>query len=155
MTVEARHGAVPVPEQSRQAVAVASSARGTTLTLKTPGGWQGSTSLTFKNGAPPMRFSLILAQLPSYNLESLTVASGNLSLAVGPVSAGATTRHYDAAGRALKGPDGAAYTLTARRWDGEVDVEVRRAPGATLNKALTVTWRSNLVYGGDFLGGKR
>ena len=34
---------------------------------------------------------------------------------------------------------------------GELDVEVRRAPGAALGKALTVSWTSNLGYG-RFLG---
>jgi hypothetical protein len=91
MTVEARYGAVPVAEQSRQAVAVTGSARGTRLTLTTPGGWQGQAGLTFKNASPPMRFTITLARMPSYDLESLTIASGSVSLAVGHVSASPTT----------------------------------------------------------------
>jgi hypothetical protein len=151
LKIEARYGAVPVPEQARQAVAVASSARGTRLTLNTPGGWQGQASLTFKGCAPPMRFTLTLARMPSYDLGSLTLVSGKLALAVGPVSATPTTRHFDAAGRAQKAPEGAAYTVTARRWDGELDVELRRAPGAALGKALSVSWQSNIGHG-HFLG---
>jgi hypothetical protein len=126
---------------------VASSARGTTLKFNTPGTWQGSAALTFKRSAP-MRFTLTLAQMPSYNLEALTLTCGKVSLAVGPVSAGATTKYYDAKGKAQDAPEGAAYTVTARRWDGEVDVQVRRSPGA----ALTVSWRSDLGWGRAFPG---
>jgi len=128
-------------------VAVSTGARGATLTLDTPGGWQGSARLAFKDAAPPMRLTLTLAKMPNYDLESLTLTSGKLALAVGPVSASPTTKYYDARGRAQKAPEGAAYTVTARRWDGELDVEVRRAPGAGLGKALTVSWRGNLGYG--------
>jgi hypothetical protein len=128
-------------------LSVASSARGTAVKFRTTGAWQGSAGLTFK-GAPPMRFTLTLAQMPAHDLASLTVVSGSLSLAVGPVSASATTKYYDARGRAQAAPEGAAYTVTARRWDGELDVEVRRAPGAALGKALTVSWQGNLNYGG-------
>jgi hypothetical protein len=130
-------------------VAVASSARGTAVKFNTSGSSQSSAGLTFKGCSPPMRFTLTLSKMPNYDLESLSIVSGNLALAVGPVSAGATTRHFDAAGRALKAPEGAAYTLTARRWDGELDVEVRRSPGAALGKALTVSWRCNLAWRGD------
>jgi hypothetical protein len=129
-------------------VAVASGARGTTVKFDTPGGWQGSAGLTFKDGAPPMRFTLTLAKMLSYDLESLTLVSGGLALAVGPVSAG-TTKYFDAAGRALKAPEGAAFTVTARRWDGELDVQVRRAPGAALGKALTVNWKCYLAWRDD------
>jgi hypothetical protein len=130
------------------AAAVTGSARGTRLTLNTTGSSQGQAGLTFKNAAPPMRFSLTLAKMPSYNLETLTLSSGNLSLSVGPVSAGPTTRYFDASGRPQDAPERAAYTVTATRWaGGEVDVEIRRAPGATLGKALTVTWKSDLGHG--------
>jgi hypothetical protein len=126
---------------------VASSARGTALKLNTTGAWQGAAALTFKTGAPPMRLTLTLAGMPNYDLESLTVTGGNLSLAVGPVSSTPTTRYFDAAGREQAGPEFAAYTVTARRYAGEVDVEVRRAPGATLGKELTVSWRGDLGRG--------
>src|SRR5687768_14281150 len=52
-------------------------AAGTTLKFDTPGSWQGSAGLTFKNGAPPMRFSLTLAKMPNYDLGSLTLSSGS------------------------------------------------------------------------------
>jgi hypothetical protein len=133
-------------------LSVASSARGTVLKLNTPGGWQGTAGLTFKDGPPPMRLTLTLVKMPSYDLESLTLVSGKLSLSVGPVSAAGTTKYYDARGRALKAPEGAAYTVTARRWDGELDVEVKRAPGAAMGQALTVSWKSSLNYGGGFGG---
>lgn len=133
--------------------AVTSSARGTVVKCSTSGGSRGSAALTFKNAAPPMRFTLTLAKMPNYDLASLTLVSGTLSLAVGPVSASPTTKYYDARGRAQAAPEGAVYTVTARRWDGELDVEVRRAPGAAMGKALTVSWRSNLNYGGGILGG--
>jgi hypothetical protein len=126
---------------------VTGSARGTAVKFNTSGPWHGSANVTFKNSAPPMRFSLILAQMQSFNLESLALTSGCLSLAVGPVSASPTTKYFDAKGKALNGPDGASYTLTARRWDGEVDIEVRRSSGAALGKVLTVSWRSDPAYG--------
>ena len=91
--------------------------------------------------------------MPSYDLESLTLVSGNVSLGLGHVSASPTTSYFDAKGRALKGPDGAAYILTARRWDGEVDIEVRRSSGPALGKELTVSWKSKLVYTGGLRGG--
>jgi hypothetical protein len=68
------------------------------------------------------------------------------------VSGSGTTKYYDARGRAQAAPEGAAYTVTARRWDGELDVEVKRAPGAALGKALTVSWKGNLGYSRGFLG---
>jgi hypothetical protein len=119
---------------------------GTALKVNTSGAFQGSGSLTLP-GAAPMRVKLTLAQMPNYDLETLTVTSGNLSLAVGRVSSGTTTRYFDAAGREQAGPEFAAYTVTARRYAGEVDVEVRRAPGATLGKELTVSWRGDLGRG--------
>jgi hypothetical protein len=128
-------------------VAVASSARGTAVKFNTSGSWQGSAGLAFKNAAP-MRFTLTLAKMPNYDVESLTLTSGNLALAVGPVSSSGATKYYDARGRAQVAPEGAAFTVTARRWDGELDVQVRRAPGAALGKELTVSWKCNLNYGG-------
>jgi hypothetical protein len=152
---KAPDGAPRIPRGGRtgRPVAVAGGPKGVTLTLDTLGTWQGWSTLTFKNAAPPMRFTLRLAKMPSYDLGALTLASGNVSLTVESVSASPTTRYFDAKGRALKGPEGAAYTLTARRWDGEVDVEVRRAPGAALGKELTISWKSRLVYGGGLRGG--
>src|SRR5262245_57889636 len=67
------------------AATIAGSARGTRLTLNTTGASQGSAGLTFKNAAPPMHFTLTLAQMLNYNLESLTLSSGRLSLEVGAV----------------------------------------------------------------------
>src|SRR5262245_17673438 len=81
------------------ALSVASSERGAALKFNTPGSSQGSAGLTFKNAAAPMRFTLTLAGLPSYDLQSLTLVSGKLALAVGPVSATPTTKYYDARGR--------------------------------------------------------
>src|SRR5262245_1827088 len=62
---------------------VASNAKGTTLKFSTGGAWQGSAGLSFKNGAPPMRLKLTLAQMQQYDLGSLTLTSGKLSLQVG------------------------------------------------------------------------
>jgi hypothetical protein len=42
---------------------------------------------------------------------------------------------------------GAAYTIHARRTDnGEVEMEVRRGPGAALGKNLVVSWQANYAY---------
>jgi hypothetical protein len=139
-----------VEAQGGAGLTVASSARGTALKLNASGSWQGSAALAFKSGAPPMRFTLTLARMPNCDLESLTLVSGSLSLAVGAVSASGTTRYYDARGREQKAPEGAAYTVTARRWDGELDVEVKRGPGAALGKALTVSWKGRIGYGGKW-----
>jgi hypothetical protein len=130
-------------------VAISSGPRGAAVRFNTPGSSQGSAGVTFKNAAPPMRFTLTLANMPNYNLESLTLVSGGLSLAVGPVSAGGTTKYFDARGRAQEAPERAAYTVTARRWDGELDVQVRRAPGAALGQALTVSWKCHLAWRAD------
>jgi hypothetical protein len=111
--------------------------------VNTPGTWQGTAKLTFKGSAPPMRFTLKLARLPNHDLGELTLTAGALSLPVGRVTASATTRHFDAKGRAQDKAEGAAYTLTARRRDnGEVEVQVRRGPGAALGQALAVSWRA-------------
>jgi hypothetical protein len=100
-----------------------------------------------------MRFTMRLARMHELDLEKLSLTSGRLSLDIGPVTASPTTRYFDARGRAQDAPEGAAYTVTARRWGGgEVDVEVRRAPGAALGKALTVNWRCNLNWGPGGLG---
>jgi hypothetical protein len=158
MTVQATYddqapgGAPRIPRGGRggwtgRPVAVAAGPKGATLTLDTPGLWQGWAALTFKNSAPPMRLTLRLAKMPNYDLESLTLSSGTLSLAVGPVSASVTTKYFDARGREQDASEGAAYTVTARRWDGEVEVEVRRSRGASLGKELTVAWKSHLRHG--------
>jgi hypothetical protein len=124
---------------------VAGGARGTTLTLDTPGWRQGWATLTFKGAAPPMRLTMRLARLQELDLEKLTVSSGRVSLHVGPVTATPSTRYFDAMGREQKAPEGAAYTVTARRWGGgEVDVEVRRAPGAALGRELNVSWQAKV-----------
>src|SRR5262249_38961590 len=102
--------------------------------------WLAVAALTFKGGAPPMRLTLTLAQMQQDDLGSLTLTSGKLSLQLGRVTAAPTTRYFDASGREQPGPERAAYTVTARRYNGEVDVEVRRAPGAALGKQLTVSW---------------
>src|SRR5262249_49312209 len=75
---------------------VASSARGTSVRVNTTQSWQGSASLSFKGCAPPMRLTLTLAQMQQYDLGSLTLTSGRLSLAVGRVSSAPTTRYFDA-----------------------------------------------------------
>src|SRR5207249_539769 len=116
-------------------------AKGTTLTLNTPGSYRGTARLTFKNSAPPMRLTLRLARMPNQDLGELTLSSGALKLPVGAVGAGATTRHFDARGKGQETDSGAAYTVTARRRDnGTVDVLLRRGPGAALGKELTVSW---------------
>ena len=112
------------------------------MRVNTTQSWQGSASLSFKGCAPPMRLTLTLAQMQQYDLGSLTLTSGRLSLAVGRVSSAPTTRYFDASGREQSGPEGAAYTLTARRYaGGEVDVELKRSAGAALGQALTVSWK--------------
>ena len=87
-----------------------------------------------------MRLTLTLAQMQQYDLGSLTLTSGRLSLRLGRVTATPSTRYFDASGREQKAPERAAYTVTARRYNGEVDLEVRRAPGAALGRQLTVGW---------------
>jgi hypothetical protein len=140
------NGAAPTPG-ARRPVAVAGGPRNTTLTLDTPGLWHGSASLAFKGEAPPMRLSVRLMKMQAYDLQALTLTSGSVSLAVGPVTAGVTTRYFDARGRAQDAPEGAAYTVVARRWEGEVEVQVRRSRGVALGKNLTISWRSNVGYG--------
>jgi hypothetical protein len=127
----------------------ASSAAGATLTLVTPGWRDGWATLTFQ-GAAPMRLTMRLARLDELDLANLSLSSGKLSLTVGPVTATPRTRYFDRKGQAQDKAEGAAYTVTARRWaGGEVDVEVRRAPGAALGRALTVSWRCNPAWRGD------
>src|SRR5262245_4197373 len=65
-------------------------AAGTTVKFDTPGSSPGTATLTFK-GAAPMRFSLTLAKMPSYDLGELTLSSGSLSLAVGQVTGSPST----------------------------------------------------------------
>jgi hypothetical protein len=137
------------PLDTARAVAVASSARGTTLTGSTPGMGNGSAALTFKDGAPPMRFTLRLARMPANDLSSLSLTSGSLALPLGRVSTATTTKYFDARGKALDGPTGAAYTVKARRAAGAggndtVELQVRRAPGARLGKAFTVSWAGHI-----------
>src|SRR5262245_58438577 len=57
LKVEATFARPHEPASPRQSVEVTSSARGTVLTLNTPGSWRGSASLTVKGAAPapPMR----------------------------------------------------------------------------------------------------
>jgi hypothetical protein len=133
--------------EKTQAVDVVSGARGTVLTLNTPGSWQGSANLTFKGGAPPMRFTLKLARVPNCNLSSLTLSSGSLALRVSNVTVGGgqTTAYFDARGKPQDSATGAAYTLKARRKsNGEVEVQVQRGRGAALGKTLTVGWQCNI-----------
>jgi hypothetical protein len=135
-------------------VAVASSARGTLLTLNTPGTWQGSAKLTFKDSAPPMRFKMKLARMPGYDLQALTLSSDSLSLAVGGVTSGGTTKYFDAKGKAQERAEGAAYVVQARRRaNGEVEIDLRRGAGAKLGKSLSVNWTSDL-NNGRFFGGR-
>jgi len=143
-----------------QAVTVASSARGTMFTLNTPGTWQGSAKMTFTQGAPPMRFKVKLARMPAYDLQALTLSSDSLSLAVGGVTAGGTTKYFDAKGKEQERAEGAAYVVQAsRRANGEIEIDLRRNAGAKLGKALSVSWTGNLnngVFfgrGGGFGGG--
>jgi hypothetical protein len=127
-------------------VAAVSGPSGATLTLDTPGAWQGRAALTFKGAAPPMRLTLRLAKMPNYDLESLTLTSGRLTLAVGHVTASVTTRYFDARGREQGAPEGAAYTVTARRYDGEVEVQVRRSRDGALGKELGVRCKGRLGH---------
>jgi hypothetical protein len=127
-------------------VTVASSARGTTLTLPTSGSYSGSARLTFKNTAAPMRFTTRRTGLPNYDFSSLRLSSDSLSLEVGQVGTTATTRYFDAKGRPQDSATGASYTVTAKRGDnGQVNVELRRAAGATLGKNLTIQWASAML----------
>jgi hypothetical protein len=130
---------------------VASSARGTTLTLNTPGAWQGAANLAFKDGAPPMRFSLKLARMPGMDLQSLSLKSGPVTLQVGQVGTSATTKYFNAKGQEQQAATGAAYTVKAeRRANGDVDVHLQRGAGAALAKTMTVSWVGNT--GGGRLG---
>lgn len=140
-------------QQAAGALEVSSGARGTTLKLTTLGGYAGSAKLTFKTAAPPMRFTLKLARLPAADLSSLTLTSGSLTLALGGVSTSATTKYFDARGREQATAHAAAYTIRASRADnGEVDIQVRRGPGAALDKSLGLSWQSN--HGLRMLGGR-
>jgi hypothetical protein len=133
-------GRLPAPVVIEDALKVAGSARGTTLTVNTPGSWNGSAKLTFA-GAPPMRFMVKLARMPNTDLDDLKLTSGSLTLPIGPLTAATTTRYFDAKGKAQAAPEGAAYTVTARRsGDTAVVIQLRRSPGARLDRALTVTW---------------
>jgi hypothetical protein len=126
-----------------QKVEVTSGARGTTLKLPTSGAYTGSASVTFKNSAPPMRFKMQLSRLQNYDLQTLSLTSGSVTLQVGSVSTSATTKYFNAKGQEQDTAVGAAYTVTAKRGDnGQVDVELRRAAGATLGKSLTIQWGS-------------
>jgi hypothetical protein len=117
---------------------VESGAKGTTVQVPTHGLGVGSASLTFLNCAPPMRFTVKLTGAQSYDLSRLTLTSGPLSLAVGGVG----TAYFDARGRRRDGPEGAAFTVRATRAaSGEVEVQVRRGPGATLGKTVSVGWQ--------------
>jgi hypothetical protein len=100
-----------------QKVEVASSARGTTLKVPTSGGYNGTADLTFKNGAPPMRFTTRLTGMQNYDLQSLSITSGSLTLQIGQVGTSATTKYFNAKGQVQQGATGAAYTVTARRCD--------------------------------------
>jgi len=137
-------------------VEVTSGAKGTTLKLPTSGSYTGSASVTFKNSAPPMRFKMELSRMPSYDLSSLTLTSGSVSLSVGQVGTAGTTAYFDAKGKAQESSAGAAFTVTAKRGDnGQVDVELRRAAGAKLGKSVSVSWQSNIQYRwkGELKGG--
>src|SRR5262249_20714228 len=110
--------------------------------------YYGSAQLTFKDTAPPMRFTVRLARMPGADLSALSLTSGSLSLQVGHVSTTTTTRYFDAKGRAQDGATGAAYTLNAKRADnGEIDLQVVRAAGAAMGKTMTVTWSADYGRG--------
>lgn len=131
-------------------VTAVASAKATTLTLDTPGRYRGSARLTFKQAAPPMRFTVRLARVQEMDLDELTVSDGRLNLPVGRVTATQTTKYFDAMGRGQKEPDRAAYAVTARRWGGGVvEVRLRRAPGAALSREVVVSWRGQ-IYLGDW-----
>jgi hypothetical protein len=137
-------------------VKVTSSARGTTLNVPTTGGYSGIARLTFKSGAPPMRFTVRLSRVPNYDLQSLSLTSGSVTLQVGGVSTSATTRYFNAKGQEQQGATGAAYTVTARRGDNnQVDIELRRAAGAALGKTVSISWQSNLNNLKEFGGLRR
>lgn len=146
------------PNAAGTKVEVTSGPRGTMLKVPTNGSWSGSTSLKFKNTAAPMRFTVQLTGLPQYDLQSLSLTSGSVTLQVGSVGTGGATKYFDAKGKEQQGATGAAYTLTAKRGDkGQVDLELRRAAGGTLGKDLSLTWQSNIEHikfgrGGRFGG---
>lgn len=140
-------GRAAAPAAAGQAVKVASGARGTTLTLETPGAWQGTANLTFKS-APPMRFTTKLTRMPAYDLQTLNITSGTMTLQVGNVGANATTKYFDKKGQALESGTGAAYTVRAKRTaNGEIEVDLRRGAGAALGKAVSLSWAANLNQG--------
>jgi hypothetical protein len=113
------------------------------LTVPTQPSWQGSTHLSFKNSAPPMCFTTRLTGMPNYDLTKLRLSSGSVTMQIGPVRTTAATRYFNARGQEQDGPTGAAYIVCAKRGEnGQVDVELRRAPGATQGKSLSLTWHS-------------
>jgi hypothetical protein len=120
---------------------VSSGPRAPTLTVPAPHASNGLVRLTFRNAAPPMRFTLRLTGMPGCDLDTLRLSSGSLSLALGEVTTSATTRYFDPKGQPLDDTTGAAYTVTTRRKDNaEVDVQVRRGAGAAMGKTITVYW---------------
>jgi hypothetical protein len=128
-----------------QKIAVGSGARGTMLTVPSHHGTDGTVELTFKNSAAPMRFTTRLTGMPPYDLSTLSLTSGSLTLQVGSLGTAATTAYFDSKGRVQEGAAGAAYTVTAKRGEnGQVDVELRRAAGAKLGKSVSISWQSNL-----------
>lgn len=135
------------------AVETTSGPAGTKLKLATHGSMSGSWSLDFKSGPPPMRFTLTLTRMPNYDLSTLTLTSGKLSLPVGRVSTAAATKYFDAKGREQAGAAGAAYTIQAKRTsNGDIDIQLRRGRGAALEKSLGLSWESE--YGVRRLGGR-
>src|SRR5437763_1636829 len=75
-------------------------------------------------------------------LSALTLSSGSVSLAVGQVTTGATTKYFDSKGRAQESSVGAAFIVTAKRGDnGQVDIELRRGAGAKLGKSVSLSWQ--------------
>jgi hypothetical protein len=124
----------PAPSDSE----VASGPKGTTIRVPTYGLGAGSANLTFQNCAPPMRFTVTLTGAQGSDLSRLTLSSGSLTLAVDGVG----TTSFDARGRPCEREEGAAFTVRVERGaGGEVQLHVRRGPGAALGKAVSVRWQ--------------
>jgi len=118
---------------------VESGPKGATIQVPTYGLGAGSANLAFENCAPPMRFTVALTGAQSSELSQLTLTSGPLTLALDEVG---VTRAFDAKGRPRQREEGAAYTVRATRSaSGEVELHVRRGPGAALGKVVRVGWR--------------
>src|SRR5262245_26532498 len=103
---------------------VESGYKGTTVQVPVYSLSRGTAQLVFKNAAPPMRFTMKLTGGQSADLSALSLTSGSLTLAIGPVGEAEVTRAFDAKGRAWHRGKGAAYTVRAKRTGSAIEVEL-------------------------------